>query len=56
MAKKHKKKEDYHAPSDVLLAARLQSGAGKHGETRKERDERTGRLRGAEKRRLMEEY
>lgn len=59
MARKKKRKrksllDDAKQPSDVLLSAHLRSGAGSHTESREERNRRTGRLQGAEKRRLRD--
>lgn len=56
MAKKKKKKIDeldaYRTPSAVAVAARLHPGAGAHTESKEERNKRTGRLKGNEKRKI----
>lgn len=57
MSKKtHRKKKDHAAPSQVLLAARLASGAGKHTISKARSNERNGRLKGAEKANIRKEY
>lgn len=50
---KTKHSHDEHlGPSQVALSAKQQTGGGTHQESRAERNKRTGRLRGDEKRRI----
>lgn len=44
--------DEHKVPSRILLDSMLRSGAGKHQESKEERNKRTGRLRGSEKKNL----
>jgi hypothetical protein len=59
MTKRRRKKkrslvDDAHTPSEVLLAALLQTGGGSHTESRATQNKRKGRLKGAEKRKFRD--
>lgn len=54
--KKKPKHEAHKVPSKILLEAKQQTGGGAHRESKVERNKRTGRLRGAEKKNLKGDY
>lgn len=44
--------DEHKTPSAILVAAKLRSGAGKHTDSKEERNAKTGRLSGKAKRDL----
>lgn len=55
--KKNTSGHDEHiAPSEILLSAKLRSGAGKHTDSKEKRNDRTGRLSGKAKRELRGDF